>query len=344
MDTRTRVRPPLAMGEIRMGFLRAVPGLLRERGHDPTQVLARFGLAPAQFDDIGAVIPLAQAGALVEECARITACPHFGLLVGERFEPAVFGETARLMLESGTVEAALRTFVLRHHLLDAGAVTMLLPAGETRTALAYSIYAGLPAGLDHLYDAAMAIGMGIMRALCGRGWQPLAVRLPRRAPEDAARYRRCFGQNIAFNAGVASLTFATSWLRTRVTHDPVLDERLRLAAAGTDTIPALPLAHLVTRALRAMVFTGTATQPNVARLFSMHPRTLSRQLRAESASFQDLLRHARMGVAQQLLRETNLRASDIAATLHYGEPAAFTKAFRAHTGLSPSAWRAQDHA
>ncbi len=197
----------------------------------------------------------------------------------------------------------------------------------------------VPVGHDLLVDTALAIAMQLMRALCGSSWKPLSVSLPRRAPKDVAAYHRFFGLDVVFNARLAHIAFAASWLRARIPHDAALDTRLRDAAVCSDALPTLPLSHLVLRALHPMIHLGTATQPNAARLFGLHPRNFSRQLHAEGTTFLALLNEARMTRAEQLLRDTDLRAGEIASTLHYAEPSAFTKAFRARTGTSPRAWR-----
>ncbi len=341
MDARL-TRGTLAMGEVRAGFLRGIPSLLADFGHDPRRVLQDVGMDPARLSSPHGTLSFAQAAQLLARCARITGCPHFGVLAGERFDPTVFGETARLMRESSSVGAALQTFVLRHHLVDAGAVAMLLPVSRGRAGLAYSVYVPLAEGLDLITDIALACGFQLLRAMCGSAWQPLKVSLPHREPADATPYRRFFGQNVAFNANVASIAFSASWLRAPVANDSKRDARLARSAHEAEPLPDLPLRDFVLRALRPMLFTGMATQPNAARMFSMHPRTLSRALRAEGTSFLALLTDARMDIAGQLLRDTDLPVREIALALHYADASAFTKAFRARCGASPRDWRSRE--
>jgi len=340
--------PGLAMGEARAGWMLAVPQLLREFGHDPARMLGEAGVRAAVFDDELNSLSFRDAGVLLEHACRATSCPHFALLAGERFDPATFGETAKLMLESSSVEAALRRFVLVHHLNDAGAVPMLFPVTRGRAILAHSIYApGVPA-LDKLADLALAIGMVLLRALCGTSWQPLRVCLPHRKPDDVAPYRRIFGQNVVFDSDLAAIVFAASWLDTPVADvDHRFWTRLQTMAARTHAgaeLAELPVSHQVRRALRPMVFTGTATESAVARLFSMHPRTLRRHLRDDGTTFQDLANDTRMSIAQQLLLDTEMLVSEIAVALHYSDVTAFSRAFRSHAGVAPIAWRKRERA
>ena len=335
-------RPP-GRDASRVGWLRALPQVLREFGCDPERVLSESGIAPSLFEDDGNEIPFRVAGELLANCVRATGCPHFALLVGARFDPEVMGETARLMANSPTVGEALRTFILQFHLLDSGAVPMLLQASRGRVVLAHTIYAPNVPSLDQFADVAMAIGVNLLRGLCGTSWQPLHVSLPHRSPADAVPYQRILGRNVTFNAKLAAIVFAASWLE-----QPVLGRdvdrlaRLRARVGPEQPQPALPLAHLVRRALRPMVFSGTCTESAVARLFALHPRTLRRQLGAEGETFLKLLNETRLAIAQQLLRDTDLRIAEIAVAMHYSDATALTRAFRTQARLSPAEWRKRE--
>lgn len=54
-----------------------------------------------------------------------------------------------------------------------------------------------------------------------------------------------------------------------------------------------------------------------------------------------VLRHQRMTTACDLLVSTRLSIAEIARAVGYAQHASFAEAFKAHTGISPSAWRAQ---
>jgi AraC-like DNA-binding protein len=333
---------PLSRGTARVGWLRALPQILRELGCDPKPVLAASGVAASLFDEDSNEIPFPTAGALLSHCVRVTGCPHFALLVGARFDPEALGDTARLLTSAPTVGAALRTLILNFHVLDEGAVPMFLPAPQGRAVLAHSVYTpGVPA-LDQIADLACAITVRLLRGLCGGSWQPLRVALPHRPPADAEPYHRILGRNVTFNAELAAVVFASSWLDQPVLGgDANRRAQLRTVAEPLPTLPAMPLSHLVRRALRPMVFTGMATEAAVARLFSVHPRTLRRQLFTEGETFLGLLNATRVDIARQLLRDTDLRIAEIAAAMHYSDATALARAFRALVGVSPMVWRRQ---
>jgi AraC-like DNA-binding protein len=93
------------------------------------------------------------------------------------------------------------------------------------------------------------------------------------------------------------------------------------------------------RVLRTELLRDTCSAATIARLFSMHRRTLSRHLRTEGLAFRQVANEIRFEIACELLENTDMALSQVAAVLRYSEPSAFTRAFRRWSGQTPSAWR-----
>jgi AraC-like DNA-binding protein len=101
-----------------------------------------------------------------------------------------------------------------------------------------------------------------------------------------------------------------------------------------------PLTEDLRRLLRTELLRDTCSAATVARLFSMHRRTLTRHLRTEGLAFRQVANEVRFEIACQLLQNTDMALGQVAAALKYSEPSAFTRAFRRWSGQTPSAWRA----
>ena len=71
----------------------------------------------------------------------------------------------------------------------------------------------------------------------------------------------------------------------------------------------------------------------------MHRRTLHRHLRTEGLAFRQVADEIRFEIACELLENTDMALSQVAAALQYSELSAFTRAFRRWSGQTPSAWR-----
>ncbi len=101
-----------------------------------------------------------------------------------------------------------------------------------------------------------------------------------------------------------------------------------------------PLTDDLRRVLRTELLRDTCSAAAVARLFSMHRRTMSRHLRTEGLAFRQVANEVRFEIACELLENTDMAVNQIAAVLRYSELSAFTRAFRRWSGETPSAWRA----
>ena len=102
-----------------------------------------------------------------------------------------------------------------------------------------------------------------------------------------------------------------------------------------------PLTEDLRRVLRTELLRNACSAATVARLFSMHRRTMSRHLRVEGLAFRQVANEIRFEIACELLKNTDMALSQVAAVLRYSELSAFTRAFRRWSGQTPSAWRAR---
>jgi AraC-like DNA-binding protein len=329
-------------GEVRIGPVAAVPDLLRKFGVAPSLAFARAGVPLHAFKNPENRIAFDALGRLLAECSTATDCDHFGLLVGEYFELDGLGAIGSLMRNSATVGEALRALLLHLYLHDRGAVPILINLDASYVLLGYSIYRHGTPGAAHLYDAAIAIGYRVLKAICGASWKPAHVQFSHGRPKDARPYRRVLGPNVRFDAEVSGIVFAASWLdRTIPRADPNLRERVMSAIRQTRANSTMGFADIVRGALHQMVLGGTSSAESVALLFGIHERTLRKRLTAEGTSLQQLVSQTRFELAKQLLENTQLPISEIASALHFADAAVLSRAFRSWSNTSPRDWRAR---
>jgi hypothetical protein len=118
-------------GDIRIGPILAIPQVLQALHARPQTAFDRAGVRMSLFRDPDARLPLEVAGRLFFESARLADCPHFALLVGERFNLDGLGPLGELMRHSPSVGAALRSLLLHLQLHDRGAAPLLLQPSAT---------------------------------------------------------------------------------------------------------------------------------------------------------------------------------------------------------------------
>jgi AraC-like DNA-binding protein len=329
-------------GDIRVAILTPIPGLLRELKCEPGPVLSSIGLDLSLFDRPDTRISFGTGGALLETCAAATGVQHFGLLVGARFDLAMLGVLEHLMRNSESVRAALLQFVRHLHLNDRGAVTFLLNLGEKETSFGYGVYRHDTPGIGQIYDTALAIGLQILRSLCGPSVKLTRVMFAHGVPKDVAPYRRYFGAPVHFDSAHSELILSARWLEGPLAGADasrrMAAERIALAAEQGDDGRLL---ERVRSAVQGLVMAGQASSQRIAELLGINERVLRRRLQAIGTSIHQMIGAARYDGACQLLRETQLPLPEIASALGYSDATAFSRAFRSWAHTTPSDWRSR---
>ncbi len=328
-------------GMVRMAAAMPILALLREFGLDPAAVLAELKFPMQLFADPENRVPLARLGRLALDCAELTQCPHFGLLVGERCGAATLGKVGFLAKYAPDVGTALSTLAANlPHNNTAVDVSLLVRAQRTTVGLSFR-NPDFP-GVDQVADACLALLVMLMRELCGKEWRTIEVLLRHRRTDDLRPYRRCFGASVRFDAAENAVVFDSRWLTHRIGHaDPELSALMArdLRESAKPDAAATTVGDHVARIVRAAIGRRTPMVRDIAGALGMHPRTLGRRLAAEGTNFRDIVARTHHEAACQLLRDTEIPIGGIARMLDFDEAGAFTRAFRRWTGHSPLEWR-----
>lgn len=306
---------------------------------DPAKVLAEVGVDLALFDDPNNRISFLSRGRMMAHCADRTACKHFGLLVGQRAGLLSFGFVGLLAKYSPNVGSALNSLMRYMHLHVRGALTTLV-SGSDLSVLEYQIYQSKALGNKHVGDGAVAVAFNIVKELCGEEWKPIEVRFAHRKPENMNPYRDFFRAPLRFDTEQYAVVFSATWLDHHLTDNN--PEVLRLLQQEIDKLEVKlddNFQEQVSSILRTTIVTGHSSADQVAELFSINRRTLSRRLRASGTSFRKLADEARFQVARQLLEDSSIQIIQIASILGYSNTSAFTRSFRRWSGATPARWR-----
>ena len=327
-----------------MAPLCALPRLLEDHGLDADSVIREVGCDPALFRDPENTIDFTAVGRLLAHTARVTGYPYPGLELGRHLGLDVLGAMGASIRHAPDIGTALRTLILYFHLHDRGAIPALWESRD-RAMFGYTLYCPRVPGTDHIYDAALAISHNVLSELAGRRWKALEVRFFRDPPEDMQPYHRHFRTRLCFGTEHAAIVFPAAELVRPLegADQSAFTRALRKLEAMNDASDASLLGSKIRRLLYHTFIGGSGPDvidlQGVARRFALHPRTLNRRLHVEGTTFNELLSETRFAVARQLLRDTNLRTTEIAAILGYAESASFDHAFRRWSGTTASEWR-----
>ena len=316
--------------------LLVIPAMLEELGAQTSSVLRRAGIDRQSLSNADNRLAFDAVGRLLEECARATDCAHFGLLLGIRSGAASAGIASELMRHAETVGAGLRLVVAHLHLHDRGGVVALSARGARNMEFSYVIHHAQTPGARHILDASIAIACSIMRRLCGPQWVPAEVTFSHGRPRAVAPYRAFFRAPIRFDASHSAVVFPARDLKQPIAGaDP--DARSHLLRLATELDAARPASasELTVRALSRMVVAMPPTADRLGAVLGIKPRRLRERLEAEGSSVKVLLEDLRLELARQLLEDTRMPIGEVAATLHYSRPGAFSRAFKRWTGTTP---------
>ena len=326
-------------GSIRVGVAVYIPEVLRSFGLAPEPIVASAGLSMTLLEDADTVIPYIALDRLVSVCVTETRCSHFGLLVGKCGGLNSLGPLGLLIQHAPDVGNALRELVQYLHIHDRGAAPNL-EVYQTNAILSYSIYEPRVEAGDHIADGAMAVAFNILKSLCGSNWLPGEINLPRTKPRSVRPFQLFFRAKVTFDSEQAALIFPTKWLGRKL---PRADAELHrfIASQLKDQLDSrhMDFGLQVRRVVRTQLINKRVSAAGVSDLFKMHRRTLSWRLKSEGTSFEEILNEMRFEIANQLVADTDLPFSQIAAALNYSEASAFTRAFRRWSGFNPSDWR-----
>jgi AraC-like DNA-binding protein len=316
--------------------LQCIPDLLRELGARPQTVFRRARLSPEALADPNNRVDFAQAGRLIAECSAATGCEHFGLLVGQRAGLGAVGIVHEAMAFARTLRSALYVLRSHFHLHDRGAMMALTEQSSTRFEIAYVVLRPHTLGAGQIGDAAIAILLLLLRNLFGSTWRPIGVMIARRQPDDARPYRHFYKAPISFNAPRFAMVIAADLLDHQLpSADARAEAAIRAAIADAETATPLSLTLQVRRLVGVMLVGCAPSFAQIASGLMMSPRTLRRRLADEGTTFSAIVDETRAELARQLIVQTRMPIHEIAQTLHYTKPGAFSRAYKSWTGINP---------
>ena len=327
---------------IRAAILRGLPTLVDDVGGSGRTFLASYGVDERLTAQHDALVSLRLVERVLEDAAERFDVPDFGLRMAARQDLHVLGPLAIAMENSGTVgdtlECASRfLFVLSpalsHEVIDDPlenpALLGVRFASTTGTTSPQTIDYGI--GMVHR----------VMTLVAGGGPYGLrSVLLPHPPLAPDAVYREHFGAEVTFGAPHAVLRVPRQLLAREISGGNDLLRDIAVDFLETHFgHREVPVSDLVTAILEGQLGPDQPDLAKVARLLSLHPRSLQRVLAGEGVGFKDLVDRARREQARKLITTTDRSFSQIAAQLGLREQSSLTRAVQRWFDTSPSALR-----
>jgi AraC-like DNA-binding protein len=299
---------------------------------------------PPVIDQLGEVdpdgrLPISAALTNLASWVEQTENPDLGLLAARNVSPGSFGVLDYAMHTAPTLRAAVELGARYARLYS----DTLAPRLEQRGRRVFL-------KLHERFDWPRAAGDFTVAAWYGNhlrgqyGEQlPLEVWCAHARPADLRGYEATFVN--------ASFRFDTAWYGFMMT-DQALEARQlarhdglhALFRAQSDLLArSLAPAQGMTAQLRSWLLVhlpqGGLTAAAIASALHISERTLFRRLHSEGTSFAHELDQLREQLAREYVAQSTLAISEISLLLAFSHPAAFHRAFKRWTGVTPSQYR-----
>ena len=313
---------------------------LNRQGIASAQLEEKTGLDYNQLGDIDARIPLEQHYKLMDLGIELTNNPALALQMGENFVPERLGVVGHVFMNCPTLREAGNQ-VIRYTKLICEVSHLALEEDEKYAKLIHLIevpeYDSIPST-----EISLATAITMVRVFAGKPVNPVSVHFQHAPPAHLAEYERIFQAPMLFNQPENRMVMEKKVLDYRLaSYNPYLHEILIKHA--NELLDQLHSGENLQDQVRAFIFdhlpSGEVDIEMVALHLNMSRWTLTRKLKEEGTSFQELFKQMRKKMAMNYLQIKQFSISEVAFLLGFSEPSTFHRAFKSWAGQSPGEFR-----
>ncbi len=313
---------------------------LESRGLDPH---ATLGQSPPPFDPTGrSFILVSHLVEMLERADQVIREPALGLSVGSLIEPAHLGLVGYLLLNCKNVAQAIardKEFARLYWDQNQGSFRPELRGIRVHWKTTPNLRNRL------LQEHNLASIVAFARNLCDApNDAPLEVHFTFPRPADTAPYEHFFKCPVHFDAPILSMLFSYSILRVPIREPDESLYHILEAQARERIAKAYPNHDFLSdlqKVIAEQLANSESTLITCAPKMNCSARTLQRRLEELDTNFQSVLDLTRQNLSKSYLSDPALRMAELSQLVGYADQAAFTRAFKRWTGMSPSRWRKQ---
>lgn len=320
------------------GLARGLTDLAVSKGAREGELLASAGITREELNDVDNRIPFTKYVALMRASKELAHDPALALHYGETNDMANISVVGLIAYACETMLEAMAQLNRYGRLV----VEFDGPKDRFRTE---SRDGGLwlVDGRENPNDFPELTESTLARAICGPrrfGVTQLAkaVHVTHPAPSYRDEYERIYGCPVTFEARWNALLLDTKWMTHKIAVQPryvfgILSEHAD--ALIKELEDSKSTRGRVESLLVPILHKGDASMDAIADKMGVSRQTLFRQLKAEGTTFEKVLDELRHQLALQYLRGRKVSVNETAYLVGFSEPAAFSRAFKRWTGVSP---------
>ena len=290
--------------------------------------------------DLDARIPISVALQLLEGAVQLTGDPDLGLKAARFVGQGHYDLIEYTLVSAATVKDASEVLRRAVQLMNSALDYSLEIHGD----LAISRFSSRVPLTRAAADFQLAAFYG-----ASRRWLPAPpdahgeVWFTYPEPADTSEHARSFpGTRLRFAAPFDAIVYERKYLDLPMPQaDPKLHALLRrqLESVVAELPPTQELRRQVRKLILAELGGGNPSADHIAERLQMSRRTLTRRLLQQGTTFKRLLEEVRRELAERALISEEVGIAEIAERLGFAEPAAFHRAFKRWTGMTPADYR-----
>ncbi len=316
-----------------------VTDTLERLGESPERLLEQAKLPLWHFQDPEILVPAHHIYGLMDKAAQSLGSPIFGLLVGAQNSLATLGTFGRLVAGSLTIRDAFETSLRLIPMHTSDARDWLIERGD-EVWRCRSRIRGPESGRREMEQLNLVRMIDHVRMGAGPSWCPARVCLQTRE-DPGPELREALGDpeirlGQKFTAiAVPRTLLALPLQRSGAPGEPIDEAEGRLQR----TAPATSFVDTLRQLVGTLLEDGPPRIETMAEITGLSVRSLQRRLAKHGLSHSEIVDQARYKNATLLLRDDDIRITDIAMGLGYTDSAHFTRAFKRWAGVTPREYR-----
>ncbi|MER5171081.1 AraC family transcriptional regulator [Thioclava kandeliae] len=327
---------------IRIGCLIGCADIVSRNGSSFEAVVRKAGLSPESLSTPDRMIPLSLYTRVLDVAAAECPTGNFGICFGDVFDIRNLGAIGYQMLHAGSWGEALETFCSNFSVVQDHSHMQLKRSGGL-ACLSYELSA-LHSDL-RAQDAEFSMAL-LCRALTRLSPAFVPSRIDFQHVFRASARGTCLEEvEIRSRQPMTALYFDAAWLERpapqadRYMHRLILEDLERELLTRSNRTGLIGALHDAMQSRSDGRGLATCSAGEIAAELGLSERTMHRRLEAYDTSFRDLRAAVCMEIACEYLLGSSMSVSQIGYRLGYSESSAFSRAFKAETGLSPSNFR-----
>jgi len=318
---------------INTSFLRGFSTLVLAKGGNPSALYESVGLDKEIFIEESLLIPFDKFVYLLEATASQLDFPDVAMQLARQQDMMILAPLGPMLNRCNNVAEALDILIKYLKILVSG-YQVDIQIQQDSVTVTFNLELPHIQELVQYQDYAMASAATILHGMRGKSHPIRACYFLRseRNQNRISEYSRYYGCPVAFNCRTLSLTCDSSILQQDIGN---LVKQINARVNSAQSLHNESIVKQVSSVISFSLANGISKIEDIASSMNYSQRTLQRKLSEHNTSFSALLDSVRFNMANQYLKNTYYRQTDIAVLLGYSNLSSFSRSYHRWCGVYP---------